>query len=103
MGHSQQRSLIKMPRKQLQSNRQLLVTLAAGNRYPRNARKIRGYCIDIGEIHRERIIDLPAQPERGRGASRRSNYIHFLESLIKVASEQRAHFLCLQIVSVIVS
>src|SRR6266850_4440682 len=103
MRDSEDRRLVEVPSKQLQTDRQLLVVLAARHRNARNSRQVRRHRVNVGQIHGEWIIYFFTQPKGRRGTSRSGDHVYFLECLIEVARKQRPNFLRLQVIRVVVA
>src|SRR6266568_6577207 len=91
--HSQNRRLIKMPPKYLQSNRQLFRGLAAWHGEPRNAGEVGCHRIDVRQVHRQGIIYLLAQLEGRRRTCRCNNRVDLHECRLEVARQQGPHLL----------
>ena len=92
-----------MIRQDLHPHRQSLRGFPARHAHARDSRQIARDRVDIGKIHRHRIVDLLAQLERRERRHRRHDRVHLLERLRVIARHQRPHLLRLQIIRVVVA
>ena len=87
----------------LQPHRQPLRSLPGRHAHARDSRQIAGHCVDIGKIHRRRIVDFLAQLERRERRHRAHDRVHLFECLGVILRHQSPHFLRFQIVRVVVT
>ena len=70
---------------------------------PGHAGQVGGDGREVVEVHRDRVVDLLAQLERGGRRGRRDQHVGLLEGGREVARDQRAHLLGLAVVGVVVA
>ena len=58
---------------------------------------------EVAGVHRERVVDELADPERDRRRGRRQQDVALLEGLLEIAPDERAHALRLAVVGVVVA
>ena len=68
-----------------------------------DASGIGGYDVNIREVHFERVAGLFAEFEGGGGAGWGEENVNFGKSSFKVPTKKRAHFLCLQVIRIVIS
>src|SRR3954453_18449965 len=67
------RALGKVLAEDLHADRKFLFRVSHGNGNSRNARKVGGYGVNVGEIHGQRVVHFFAELERRRWTCRRNN------------------------------
>src|SRR5215475_15038400 len=87
----------------LEADRKILRSLAAGDGKAGHSGK--GTCngVDVGEVHLERVVRLFAQFEGRDGRRRRDDAVNFCEGLAEVLGDERAYFLAFQIIGVVIA
>src|SRR5436190_4943862 len=103
MGELQDAGFAEGRTEDLQAHGQLAVNLSAGHGNSRDARERSRNRIDVGKIHLERVAGAFAQFEGWNGRSGREDRVHFGEGIAKILGDERADFLPLQIVGVVVA
>ncbi len=88
----------------LEADRQVVLRGEPGrHREPRDAGQVGRDGGDVVEVHRQRVVELLPQPERGRRRGRGDEHVGPLEGTLEVAADQRAHLLRLPVVGVVVA
>ena len=103
MRETQESSFSPVGSEQLQANRKPFRRKSARNADARNARKIRGHGVNIVEVHREWIVNFLSELECRRRAWSASRWRRTSQMLGKVLSQQGAHLLSFQIVSIVIT
>src|SRR6185295_13225405 len=85
---------------ELQSDRQSVRRETAGNVDGRQPREVHADRVDVAQVHRERIGFFP-DLERGNRRRGRDERVDFLVRVQEVLTNQRADFLCTQVVGVV--
>src|SRR5881398_1206054 len=101
--YTQDRGLIEVLPQNLHSDRQFFRCLATRNRNPRNARQVRRHCVNIRQVHCERIIYFFAKLERRSRTCWCHDYVDFRKCVLEITREQRTHFLCLEVIRVVIT
>src|ERR1043166_6073594 len=87
------RPLVEMPGQNLHSHRQTVRCGSARDAHAWNPRERAGDGVNVGKVHRHRVIDLLAQLERRERRNRRHDGVHLFESPGEIARHQSAHLL----------
>src|SRR5690349_2563756 len=102
VGKAEHGGLVEMPGQNLHPYRKPLGGEAAGYTHARNTRQAAGDGENIGEVHSDRVVYLLAQLECRERRYRSHNCIDLCKSIRKIARNQSAHLLCLQIIRIII-
>ena len=76
---------------------------ARRHRHPAVAGQVQRQRAQVEQVHRQRVVDLLPQRERGRRRRGRYQHVHGLIRRVEVARDQRAHLLRLVVVGVVVA
>ena len=100
---SEQRRLVERRRHQLDADGQPGIVQPRGDADGRHPREVRGDREDVVQVHRQRVVGLLADLERGRRRRRRDEHVEALEGALVVADHEGAHLLRLAVVRVVVA
>src|SRR5256714_13227400 len=103
VGEAQNGRLAPVAAHELEADGQSRRREAAGDAYAGHAREVRHACVDVRQIHRERVVGLLAEAERGRRRGRRQDGVTLLKGFEEVALYERASLLRLEVVGVVVA
>ena len=98
----EQSRLVQMLADELHSNGHV-VGESSRECYCRDASGVGRDDVNIREVHFERVAGLFAEFEGGGGAGRGKENVDRGKSRLKVPTKKRAHFLCLQVIRVVIS
>ena len=88
----------------LQPDRQVVVLRQArGHRHTAVPGQVQRQRAQIEQVHGQRIVDLLPEPEGRRGGGRRDQDVDALVGPVEIGGDQRAHFLRLVVVRVVVA
>src|SRR5688572_21841494 len=83
------RGLVERSPQDLQPHRELRTREATGDAHARDARQVAGDGEDVEQVHRQRVVHLLANLERGHGRCRRDDGVDTLESGLEVVPDER--------------
>ena len=98
-----QRRLIERLTDQLQAEWRSLLRQSGRHRDPRKAGHVDRYRQDILQVHSDRIASFLALRKGRRRCRRRQDQIDLIPGLVEILLDQLAHFLCLEVVGIVIA
>ena len=68
-----------------------------------DAGQVRAHRVQVEEVHRQRVVDLLADLEGGRGRDRPDDQVDLLEGPVEVLADQAPHLEGLLVIGVVVA
>src|SRR5688572_4828677 len=102
-GETEHSRFVEVLGENLHPHRKSFGRVATWNAHTGNSRQIAGDGVDIGQIHRHRVIDLLPELECGKRRNRGDDAVDLLKRTRKILRDQGANSLRLQVVRIVVA